>query len=96
MSNQILVSIDCNKIDQSRIKIKPTGRYLDLILIPSKGKFNHTHLVKQDLTQEEREKGIKLPIAGSAREFIPETKPVESGGFMTNSEPVQNRQDVPY
>lgn len=93
MSNQIRISIDCNKIDQSRIKTNEHGRYLDLILIPTpNNQFGSTHLVRQDSSQEERAGGLRLTACGNAVEFFPKVK--QDGGFLADSK--AKEPEVPY
>lgn len=76
MPNILTVKIDVRKLDKARFfegKADANGHrplYCDLVLIPRRevGKFGDTHLVKQSITKEEREKNVEVPIIGNATE----------------------------
>lgn len=76
MPNILTVKVDVALIDKARLfvgkvaKDGHTPKYLDLVLIPRReaGQYGDTHLVKQSVTKEEREKGVEMPIIGSATE----------------------------
>lgn len=76
MSNILTVKVDVRKLDKSRFfegKADANGHkplYADLVLMPRRevGKFGDTHIVKQSLSKEEREKKIEMPIIGNATE----------------------------
>ncbi len=73
MSNFIRVKVDVTKIDKDRLFRGAKGTYLDLVLIPTReSKYGETHLVKQDISKEEREAGVNLPILGNAKELAEE------------------------
>lgn len=76
MPNILTVKVDVALIDKARLftgkvaKDGHTPKYLDLVLIPRRevGQWGDTHLVKQSVSKEEREKGVELPIIGNATE----------------------------
>lgn len=76
MPNMLTVKVDVALVDKARLFVGKTNaqghtpKYLDLVLIPRKepGKFGDTHLVKQSISKDEREKGLEMPIIGSATE----------------------------
>jgi len=89
MPNIIRVKIDVSKIDKSRLFKGQKGTYLDITLLPMKelGKFGDTHMVVQDVSKEDREKGVKGAILGNAKEI---------GGTQQGShmrEPAQPRRE---
>lgn len=68
----ITLSIDANLIDKARLKpfTKRDGtkaNYLSLILIPTPNSDYGDFMVKQEVTKEERDKGVNLPILGNAK-----------------------------
>lgn len=75
MPNIITVKLDATLIDKARLfvgkeKNGHVPKYLDLVLIPRRevGQYGATHICKQSVTKEEREKGVELPIIGDATE----------------------------
>ena len=76
MPNIITVKVDVALIDKARLftgkvaKDGHTPKYLDLVLIPRRevGQYGDTHLVKQSVSKEERDKNVELPIIGNATE----------------------------
>lgn len=76
MPNILTVKVDVTLIDKARLFTGKTNaqghtpKYADLVLVPRKepGKFGDTHIVKQSITKEEREKGVEMPIIGNATE----------------------------
>lgn len=75
MANIITVKLDATLIDKARLfvgkeKDGHTPKYLDLVLVPRRevGKYGDTHIVKQSVSKEEREKGVEMPIIGNATE----------------------------
>lgn len=71
MSNIIHLKIDVTKIDKARLYKGKKGTYLDAVLIPTPdSKYDHTHMVVESVSKEEREQGIKGAIIGNATEMI--------------------------
>lgn len=68
----ITISIDLKKIDQSRCK-KTTRKngeaasFCNLVLIETPNGEYGDFAVKQEVTKEEREAGVKLPFIGNGR-----------------------------
>ena len=73
------ISIDVTQIDKTRLRAgKPRAdgsvpKYLDLVVLPRReiGKFGDTHIIKQDISKQERESNARpeLPIIGNAKPF---------------------------
>jgi hypothetical protein len=73
MSNIIRLSIDVTKLDKNRFFKGQKGTYCDLVLIPRNetSERGETHIVKQEVTKEERQSRAapEMPIIGNAREI---------------------------
>ena len=100
MSNTITARIDVTKIDESRLYKGQKGTYLDIVLMPSNGKYGDTHMIVQSVSKEERDQGIKGNILGNATEMIKREQrqakdqppaQMERPGFKYNDE-----DDVPF
>ena len=107
----ISISIDVTLLDKGRlITGKPQSRadnsggekmvapkYLDLTLIETPNSlYDHTHMVVQSLSKEERERGDKGPILGNAKTFgadddaSPRVPTPLAGGTQSSGEPKSN------
>lgn len=67
----ITARIDVTKLDKSRLYKGEKGTYLNVILIPTPGGEYGDWMIKEDMTKEEREGGLQLPILGNAKEIHP-------------------------
>lgn len=70
----IKISIDLRLIDQSRCKkvTRKNGNaasFCELVLVPTPDAEYGDFMVKQDVTKEEREGGVKMPILGNGKDF---------------------------
>lgn len=70
MSNLITAKIDLKKVLQEHLFNANSGaQYLDIVLIPSKNsQFGDTHFIVQGVNKASRDKGVKGPIIGNAKE----------------------------
>ena len=69
MANILFVKVDVSRIDKKRLFDGKNGaKYLDLVCIPSDGKYGDTHFVTQSCSKEERAAGLKMPIIGNVKE----------------------------
>jgi hypothetical protein len=76
MSNIVRGKIDVSKIDKDRLFRGAKGTYLDIVLIPTPdSEYGHSHVIKQDVSKEDREAGIKGAILGNAKEVVFADKP---------------------
>lgn len=67
-SQPISLKINRDKIDPKRLFKGEKGTYLDAVLIPTPdSKYGEDYMVVQGVSREERERGIKGPIIGSAK-----------------------------
>lgn len=69
----IRLKINCSKITKARLFKGEKGTYLNAVCIPLKqeDQYQNTHMVVEDVSKEEREKGIKGAIIGNARVMPP-------------------------
>ena len=70
--------IDVTKIDKSRLYKGQKGTYLDVVLIPTPQSEYGDFMIVQQVSKEERDKGIKGEILGNGKvmgESKPEPKP---------------------
>lgn len=54
-------------IDKTKIFPGKKGKYIDIVLIDRKDDFGNDYLVIQDVTKEERAKGIRGAILGNGK-----------------------------
>lgn len=74
--NHIKITIDLNKIDESRAYVGKTGaRYYTMVAwaLPSPDQYGNDFSVKPDSTKQERESKTKLPFIGNAKIMGKET-----------------------
>ena len=64
----ISLKIDVTKIDKKRLFKGEKGTYLDLILIETPKSQYSDYMVKQQVTKEERERGVEI-IVGDGKNF---------------------------
>lgn len=67
MSDIITLKIDVTKIDKARLFKGAKGVYLELVAIPTPNSEYGDYMIKQSVTQEERERKIQMPILGNAK-----------------------------
>lgn len=69
MNNGILrLSINVNKIDKSRLYKGEKGTYLNCaVLLRETDQYGNDGMIVQDVSQEERKKGIKGEILGNGK-----------------------------
>lgn len=65
----IKLSIDVTKIDKAKLYVGKKGTYLSAVLYENDqpDQFDNTHVIKEDLTQEERAAGVKAKIIGNGK-----------------------------
>lgn len=70
MPNLITAKIDLKKVLQEHLFNANSGaQYLDIVLIPSKNsQYGDTHFIVQGVNKASRDKGVKGPIIGNAKE----------------------------
>jgi len=82
----IKIKIDVSKIDKNRLFKGKQGTYLNAVLIETPtNQYGDSHMIVEDVSKEEREKGIKGNILGNAKTF--------GGSNNQNSAPVT---DLPF
>jgi len=81
--------IDVTKIDKSRLYKGQKGMYLDVVLIPTPQSEYGDFMVVQQVSKEERDKGIKGEILGNGKVMggsKPESDPEPTGNTETNDD----------
>lgn len=63
----ITVKVNVSQIDKARLFKGEKGTYLDLILIETPNGQYGDFMVKQQVTKEEREAKLQMPILGNAK-----------------------------
>ena len=64
----LLGRINVAKVHKSRLYHGEKGTYLDVKLLPlADPKYGQSHMIVQQVTKEEHEKGIRGPILGNAK-----------------------------
>ena len=100
MSEILNVSINCDKIDKSKIFAGKKGNYLDLTLIPTPdNKYGSSHMVVQSSSKEDRAKGIKGEILGNAtppKAASPEEGDYERQRANEDRAPATDPADCPF
>jgi hypothetical protein len=105
----IKIKIDVTKIEKARLfKGKPrdgkTPMYLDAVLIETKQsnfgdwRDDQTHMIVQDVSKEERDKGVKGPIIGNATDTgkrRTNDKPPAAPAPAETASPIED-DDVPF
>jgi hypothetical protein len=71
----LTISLDVMKIDKARLKEVrrkngETAKFLDLVLIDTPNSEYGDYVVTQQVSKEERENGVKLPILGNAKNVV--------------------------
>lgn len=63
----ITVKVNVSQVDKARLFKGAKGTYLDLILIETPNGEYGDFMVKQQVTKEEREAKLQMPILGNAK-----------------------------
>ncbi len=92
-NDKIQLSINLDKINIDDIKKHKSGRWLNIIAIPTpNNKFGKDYMLLPDLTKEQRENSDKRDVLGNAK-FIT-YKPED--GEPVSSEPRQRSEKLPW
>jgi len=67
----ITLSIDVTKLDRDRFIKGKKGTYCNLVLIETPNSEYGDFMVKQDMSKEDRESGVQMPILGNAKKREP-------------------------
>lgn len=67
----IICSINTALIDKAKLYQGKKGKYLKFVLFENEGEdqYGNTHVIKEDLTQEERAANVRPKILGNGKEF---------------------------
>ena len=87
----IRAKIDVTKISKSRLFVGKQGTYLNITLIESSNEFSDGFIV-EEVSKEERDKGIKGTILGNFSYIKPKAEPVNQAVPI---QPTSNG-DIPF
>ncbi len=68
MARPITAKIDVTKILKEHLYEGKKGKYLNLVIWPNKngtGEYGDTHVIRQELSREARDRGVDSPIIGN-------------------------------
>lgn len=83
----INLKIDVTKVTKSRLYVGQKGTYLNCALIPTPDSEYGDYMIVEDVSKEEREKGVKGAILGNGKTFKKTEK---------KSEPSKQDDDLPF
>ncbi len=92
----INLSVDVTKLDKSRFFKGKKGTYAKLTCFvdtEETSQFGDNGTITQELSKEDRDNGVKLPILGNAKIFW---KDGQSGQQSKGRQPQQNNQNNGY
>jgi hypothetical protein len=90
----ITVKVDVTKLDKARFFVGKKGTYCDLVLIETPDdQYGNDYLVKQGVSQEERQSGVKMPIIGNAKDHAkanakPKSRPEPAPAGLTEDDEI--------
>ena len=88
----ITVKVDVTKLDKSRFFVGKKGTYCDLVLIETPDdQYGNDYLVKQGVSREERQSGVKMPIIGNAKDHSitkPKSRPEPAPAGLTEDDEI--------
>ena len=67
----IVIKINCSKIEKSRLFKGEKGTYLEAILVHKPSQYGDDYFIAQSVTKEERDAGVKGAIIGGAKILRP-------------------------
>ena len=91
----IKIKIDVSKIDKNRLFKGKQGTYLNAVLIETpNNQYGDSHMIVEDVSKEEREKGVKGNILGNAKTF--EYTNNQNSAPVTDLPPPSEVDDLPF
>jgi hypothetical protein len=90
MATNIGVKLDVTKIDKNRLFIGEKGVYLDatIIMRDEPDEYGYNGLIVQNVTEQERNAGVKGAILGNVRFIVKKEK--------TEAEKAEKLNDLPF
>ncbi len=72
MDKLVSIRIDLDKVDNARVFQGAKGRYLDIVgvLTETSDQYQNNGFVTQQITKEERQQGVKLPVLGNFKKLM--------------------------
>ncbi len=97
MKNIIRLSINVSKITKERLYKGAKGTYLSCTVLEKDepDQYDNTHMIIEDVSKEERAKGVKGVIIGNGKFVIRTSKPPKDDPTPT-SEQSPADDDVPF
>ena len=75
----ISISINLDKVDESKLFPGKNGRYLDMVLIETpNNQYGDDFMAVQSVSKEERDRGVKGTILGNAKILVKKNEPQNS------------------
>jgi hypothetical protein len=103
MARLVSIKIDLSKIDENRVfhSIKTGARYLDItgVLTDTPDQYENNGFVKQNITKDEREAGVKLPIIGNFKLLKILNQPAQSAPaqpIQREVNPIDDTSELPF
>lgn len=88
----IVIKINCSKIEKNRLFKGEKGTYLDAVLVHKPSQYGDDYFIAQSVSKDEREAGVKGAIIGTAKILNP-----KSAAPKPQQEPPQDEgDDVPF
>lgn len=90
------IRIDVTKIDKARLFKGQKGTYLNLVLFDKPDEHGNAGFVKQEVSKEERERGVEMPILGNWKEFRKNTQPPKPQQRTKPDPDLDGDSEVPF
>jgi len=92
----ITLKIDVTKITKERLFKGQKGTYLNCVLIPTPNSKYGDYMIKENVSKEERDKGVDGAILGNAKEYKPNNN-LPEGDIKSNNTPMEMPDtDLPF
>ncbi len=93
MDKLVSIRIDLDKVDNARIYQGAKGRYLDIVgvLTETSDQYQNNGFVTQQITKEERQQGVKMPVLGNFKKLAD----LQPKGFAPNAPSVPQTPQAP-
>ncbi len=93
MDKLVSIRIDLDKVDNNRVFQGAKGRYLDIVgvLTELPDQYQNNGFVTQQVTKEERQQGVKMPVLGNFKKLAD----LQPKGFAPNAPAVPQAPKAP-
>jgi len=95
MGTGITGRIDVKKIDKARLYAGEKGTYFNFtfFLNDEADKYGNNGFITQEMTKEEKDNGVKMPILGNVKIFYREQ---QNQGQTGGQQPIPDGSDIPF